>query len=56
MRHHAGQLLAQVLGLDGRLRNYPGLLLAERAGPGDTWRFVGESDEITRYAVDPRYT
>ncbi|HBO4382995.1 TPA: hypothetical protein L4U70_005712 [Pseudomonas aeruginosa] len=42
--------------LDGRLRNYPGLLLAERAGPGDTWRFVGESDEITRYAVDPRYT
>lgn len=28
--------------LDGRLRNYPGLLLAERAGPGDTWRFVGE--------------
>ncbi|MEG6802810.1 hypothetical protein V2A96_32545, partial [Pseudomonas aeruginosa] len=42
--------------LDGRLRTYPGLLLAVRAGPGDTWRFVGQSDEITRYAVDPRYT
>ncbi|MDF5993645.1 hypothetical protein P4200_00010 [Pseudomonas aeruginosa] len=42
--------------LDGRLRNYPGLLLAERAGPGDTsaLRRRERRDHLLRRR--PRYT